>query len=144
LATSNPAHPGDNVNRRTSDSNTVRRRSDKAGIHRIWFTGIVSVLESIEMPGSSRQNSHSAPIPANAHTTPGGQALPIVATAKAPKPRSATANSKAIIFQLRNRPILSESSAGDALGAVVGSEMGDALCRTITGHVKMDFCTWGP
>jgi hypothetical protein len=82
LTTSNPNQRADIVNRRTSRSNTVRRRNEKAGIQGICLVGIVSVWESIEMPSSSRWNSQSAPIPAMTPTMPGAARLPVVVTMK--------------------------------------------------------------
>jgi hypothetical protein len=49
----NPNQGADTVNRRTSDSDTVRRQNDKTGIHGIRFVGIEIASDLIDMPGSS-------------------------------------------------------------------------------------------
>ena len=64
LTTSNPNQRADNVNRRTSESITLCRRNEMAGIDGICLFGIVNVSESVEMPSSSQRNSQSAPIAA--------------------------------------------------------------------------------
>jgi hypothetical protein len=106
LTTSNPNQRADNVNRRTSESITLCRRNEMAGIDGICLFGIVNVSESIEMPSSSQRNSQSAPIAAMKQTMPAIMRLPVAVAVmeKKQNPRSATANSKAKIFQLRNRP----------------------------------------
>ena len=64
LTTSNPNQRADNVNRRTSESITLCRRNEMAGIDGICLFGIVNVSEFVEMPSSSQRNSQSAPIAA--------------------------------------------------------------------------------
>src|SRR5271170_2669230 len=79
FATSNPNQRADKVNRRTSDSITVRRRSEMIGIDGICLVGIVSVSESIEMPSSSHRNSESRAIPGMKQTMPANTRLAVVA-----------------------------------------------------------------
>src|SRR5271166_1004217 len=63
LTTSNPNQGADTVNRRTSESNTVRRQNDKSGIHGIRFVGIKIASELIAMPASSDNSRQSATTP---------------------------------------------------------------------------------
>ncbi len=88
------------------------------------------------MPSSSHQNSESAAIPAMKQTMPAIMRPPVpvvIMTEKKQNPRSPTANSKAKIFQFRNRLAFREPAATEALGPAIESAS-FATCPSMNRH----------